>query len=56
MQLLPANQRAVLVLRDALGWPASDVGELLGNSTAAVNSALQRARDRIAREHNEGTP
>ena len=55
MQLLPAKQRAVLVLRDGLGWPARDVAEFLDDSTAAVNSALQRARERIAREHDEGT-
>jgi RNA polymerase sigma-70 factor (ECF subfamily) len=55
MQLLPAKQRAVLVLRDGLGWSARDTAELLDDSTTAVNSALQRARERIAREHEEGT-
>jgi RNA polymerase sigma-70 factor (ECF subfamily) len=55
MQLLPAKQRAVLVLRDGLGWSARDTAELLDDSITAVNSALQRARERIAREHEEGT-
>ena len=55
MQLLPAKQRAVLVLRDALDWPARDVAELLDDSIPAVNSALQRARDRLAREQAAGT-
>ena len=32
MQLLPARQRVVLVLRDVLGWPSSEVAELLGDS------------------------
>lgn len=54
MQLLPAKQRAVVVLRDALDWPAKDVAELLDESVAAVNSALQRGRDRLARERGEG--
>jgi RNA polymerase sigma-70 factor (TIGR02960 family) len=50
IQLLPARQRAVVILRDVLDWSATETAELLDISVASANSALQRGRDTLRSE------
>ena len=56
IQLLPARQRAVLLLCDVLGWAAAEAAALLESSTASIHRALQRARETLAKHYPVGRP
>jgi RNA polymerase sigma-70 factor (ECF subfamily) len=56
IQQLPPRQRAALLLCDVLGWAATEAATLLGGSTASINSAVQRARETLAKRYPDGRP
>ena len=56
IQHLPPRQRAVLLLRDVIGWSARETASALKLTVASVTSALQRARDTLTVQFPEGLP
>src|ERR1700722_14378727 len=53
---VPPRQRAVVLLRDAMGWSADETAKALGMSVGSAYSALQRARITLAKEFPNGLP
>jgi RNA polymerase sigma-70 factor (ECF subfamily) len=56
IQQLPPRQRAALLLCDVLGWSSAETAVLLGSTTASINSAMQRARETLAKHYPQGEP
>lgn len=56
LQKLPGRQRAVILLCDVMGWSSNEAAEILDMTTAAVNSALQRARETLKHSARKSTP